>query len=69
PVEQVKVVQQLLRDLNFSRDAPDGINGPGTRAAIRDYERAAGLHVTGEPSKVLFESLKELRLLMGPKSN
>ncbi|MDP2372460.1 peptidoglycan-binding protein, partial [Reyranella sp.] len=47
PVEQVKVVQQLLRDLNFSRDAPDGINGPGTRAAIRDYERAAGLHVTG----------------------
>lgn len=69
PVEQVKVVQQLLRDLNFSRDAPDGINGPGTRAAIRDYERAAGLNETGEPSKVLFESLKELRLLMGPKSN
>jgi len=69
PVEQVKVVQQLLRDLNFSRDAPDGINGPGTRAAIRDYERAAGLNVTGEPSKVLFESLKELRLLTRPKSN
>jgi peptidoglycan hydrolase-like protein with peptidoglycan-binding domain len=69
PVDQVTAVQKLLRDLNFSRDAPDGINGPGTRAAIRDYERAAGLNVTGEPSKVLFESLKELRLLMGPKAN
>jgi TPR repeat protein/peptidoglycan hydrolase-like protein with peptidoglycan-binding domain len=67
--EQVKAIQTLLRDLNFSRDAPDGLNGPGTRASIRDYERAAGLAVTGEPSKVLFESLRELRLLMAPKSN
>jgi peptidoglycan hydrolase-like protein with peptidoglycan-binding domain len=67
--DQVKVVQKLLRELHFSRDAPDGLNGPGTRAAIRDYERAAGLPVTGEPSKALFESLKELRLLMAPKPN
>lgn len=67
--DQVKAIQTLLRDLNFSRDAPDGLNGPGTRSSIRDYERAAGLAVTGEPSKVLFESLKELRLLMAPKPN
>ncbi|MSP76772.1 MAG: hypothetical protein EXR12_11625 [Rhodospirillaceae bacterium] len=67
--EQVKAIQTLLRDLNFSRDAPDGLNGPGTRTSIRDYERAAGLVVSGEPSKALFESLKELRLLMAPKSN
>ncbi len=69
PAEQVKAIQTLLRDLNFSRDAPDGLNGPGTRTSIRDYERAAGLAVTGEPSKALFESLKELRMLMVPKSN
>ena len=69
PAEQVKAIQMLLRDLNFSRDAPDGLNGPGTRTSIRDYERAAGLTVTGEPSKALFESLKELRLLMAPKPN
>ena len=69
PAEQVKAIQTLLRDLNFSRDMPDGLNGPGTRSSIRDYERAAGLAVTGEPSKALFESLKELRLLMAPKSN
>ncbi len=69
PAEQVKAIQTLLRDLNFSRDAPDGLNGPGTRSSIRDYERAAGLAATGEPSKALFESLKELRRLMAPKSN
>ena len=69
PAEQVKAVQQLLRDLNFSSEAPDGRNGPNTRAAIRDYERAAALNVTGEPSKVLFESLKELRQLMKPKAD
>ena len=69
PADQVRAIQQLLRDLNFSSDTPDGLNGPNTRAAIRDYERAAALGVTGEPSKVLFDSLMELRLLMVPKAN
>ncbi len=69
PTDQVKAVQQLLRDLSFSSDAPDGRNGPNTRAAIRDYERVAGLNVTGEPSKALFDSLLQLRLLMKPKAN
>jgi TPR repeat protein/peptidoglycan hydrolase-like protein with peptidoglycan-binding domain len=69
PADQVRAIQQLLRDLNFSSDTPDGLNGPNTRGAIRDYERAAALNVTGEPSKVLFDSLMELRLLMVPKAN
>ena len=55
-VDQVKVIQTLLRDLNFSREAPDGVLGPATRAAIRDYERSLGLAQTGEPSKTLFDS-------------
>jgi peptidoglycan hydrolase-like protein with peptidoglycan-binding domain len=59
--DQVTAVQRLLRDLNFLRDPPDGLFGPATRAAILDYERSAGLAQTGEPSKVLFESLKETR--------
>ena len=54
-VDQVKVIQTLLRDLNFSREAPDGLLGPATRSAIRDYERSLGLAQTGEPSKALFE--------------
>ncbi len=64
--DQVKVIQTLLRDLNFSREAPDGILGPATRAAIRDYERSLGLAQTGEPSKTLFDSLKEMRGLTAP---
>ena len=65
-VDQVKVIQTLLRNLNFSREAPDGVLGPATRAAIRDYERSLGVAQTGEPSKTLFDSLKEMRGLTIP---
>ena len=68
-VDQVKVIQTLLRDLNFSREAPDGVLGPATRTAIRDYERSLGLAQTGEPSKALFDSLKEMRGLTAPVTN
>src|SRR5262249_38695872 len=68
-VDQVKAIQALLRDLRFSREAPDGVMGPATRAAIRDYERSLGLAETGQPSKTLFESLKEIRSLTTAKSN
>jgi TPR repeat protein/peptidoglycan hydrolase-like protein with peptidoglycan-binding domain len=67
--EQLKAIQRLLREINFWRDAPDGVDGPATRAAIRDYERTMGLPQTGEPSKALFESLKQKRSLMAPKPN
>ena len=40
-----------------------------TGAAILDYERTAGLAQTGEPSKALFESLKETRATMMRKPN
>jgi TPR repeat protein/peptidoglycan hydrolase-like protein with peptidoglycan-binding domain len=67
-VDQVTAIQRLLRDLSFSRDPPDGIYGPATRAAIVDYERTAGLAQTGEPSRALFESLKDMRGTMMRKS-
>jgi peptidoglycan hydrolase-like protein with peptidoglycan-binding domain len=67
--DQVTAIQRLLRDLNLLRDPPDGLFGPATRAAILDYERTAGLAQTGEPSKALFESLKETRGTMTRKPN
>jgi peptidoglycan hydrolase-like protein with peptidoglycan-binding domain len=67
--DQVTAIQRLLRDLNFLRDPTDGLYGPATRAAILDYERTAGLAQTGEPSKALFESLKETRSTMMRKPN
>lgn len=68
PADQIKAVQMLLVELNLLRDTPDGIMGPLSRAAIRDYEKAAGLKITGEPSKALFESLKERRRSGTPTS-
>jgi peptidoglycan hydrolase-like protein with peptidoglycan-binding domain len=67
--DQRAAIQRLLRDLNLLRDSPDGLYGPTTRAAILDYERTAGLAQTGEPSKALFESLKEARGTMMRKPN
>ncbi len=61
PVDQIKAVQTLLFELNLLRDTPDGVIGPMTRTAIRDYEKTAGLRITGEPSKALFDSMMERR--------
>ncbi|WP_421997278.1 peptidoglycan-binding protein [Reyranella sp.] len=58
PVDQIKVVQGLLRDLKFVQDPPDGVMGPVTEKAIRDYEQSAGLAPTGEANRALFDSLK-----------
>ncbi|CAN5695927.1 hypothetical protein BH10PSE6_BH10PSE6_21960 [soil metagenome] len=65
--DQIREIQVLLGDLRLMSGAPDGEIGPITLAAIRDYQRIAGLKQTGEPSKDLFESLKEMRDLMKPK--
>ena len=64
---QVSAIQALLREMRFYESAPDGRIGPATRAAIREYEGLAGLKVTGQASKELFDSLKEMQLLMKPK--
>ncbi|WP_296324388.1 peptidoglycan-binding domain-containing protein [Reyranella sp.] len=64
---QVKAVQALLREMRFYESDPDGRMGPATRAAIREYEGLAGLKVTGQANRELFDSLKEMQLLMKPK--
>lgn len=61
PADQIKAVQTLLFELNLLRDIPDGVMGPMTRTAIRDYEKTASLKITGEPSKALFDSMMERR--------
>jgi TPR repeat protein/peptidoglycan hydrolase-like protein with peptidoglycan-binding domain len=62
--DQIKAVQRLLRELKILAEPADGQLGDKTRAAIRDYQRLAGLEETGEPGKALFDSLKETRALM-----
>jgi TPR repeat protein/peptidoglycan hydrolase-like protein with peptidoglycan-binding domain len=66
--DQVKAIQGLLRYLKILREPANGQNDAATQQAIREYEGLAGLKETGEPSKALFDSLKEMRALMAPKS-
>jgi len=64
--EQIRAIQSLLGQLKLMRAAPTGEVGPITFAAIRDYQRMAGLPQTGEPTRELFESLKATRSLIAP---
>ena len=57
--DQAKAVQILLRDLGFYSGTTYGTVGPATREAIRKFQLAADEAETGEPSEILFESLKK----------
>jgi hypothetical protein len=57
--DQGKAIQILLRDLGFYSGTTYGTVGPTTRAAIRAFQVAAGDAETGEPSEMLFESLRK----------
>ncbi|MFN4283147.1 MAG: peptidoglycan-binding protein [Alphaproteobacteria bacterium] len=58
--EDIVEVQTLLRKLELLKGAADGMIGPGTRAAIRQYQAMAGLAQTGEPSRELLTELREV---------
>lgn len=46
--ERVKAVQQALRDNGRDPGAVDGRMGPKTEAALRDFQQAQGIEVTGQ---------------------
>jgi len=45
--EQVKAIQQALKDQGHDPGEIDGIMGPKTQAALRDYQQKQGLKATG----------------------
>ena len=57
--EQIRAIQTLLGQLKLMRAAPTGNVGPITTAAIREYQRTAGLPQTGEPSRELLKFTEE----------
>ena len=65
--EQIRAIQVLLGQLKLLRAAPTGNVGPITAAAIREYQRTAGLAQTGEASKDLYKSLKATRSRIAPQ--
>jgi peptidoglycan hydrolase-like protein with peptidoglycan-binding domain len=57
----VQQVQDILGDLNLYTGSVDGIAGPQTRKAIEDYQRLAGLDVSGEIDQHLMDELMARR--------
>jgi peptidoglycan hydrolase-like protein with peptidoglycan-binding domain len=45
--EQVKAVQQALKDQGHDPGDIDGVMGPKTQSALRDYQQKQGLKATG----------------------
>jgi Putative peptidoglycan binding domain len=46
PGQVITNVQAALQDLGYYRDAVDGLIGPNTRAALRNFQRDRGLPIT-----------------------
>lgn len=57
--EQVLVIQQVLNGLGFDAGPPDGLNGTGTRKAIRNFQASIGLPVDGLVTDRLVEALNQ----------
>ncbi|MEQ8334903.1 peptidoglycan-binding protein [Nisaea sp.] len=58
PAAMVAAVQEELTRLGLYSGRIDGLMGPKTRAAIRDFQRIAGAGENGEASETLLEQLK-----------
>ena len=54
---QVKELQTRLRDRGFDPGTPDGILGPATRQAIRNFQISADLKPDGYPNEQVFAGL------------
>ncbi len=46
--QDVKSAQKALKAKGYDAGASDGAMGPRTRAALRKFQKAEGLHVTGQ---------------------
>ncbi|MCP5114979.1 MAG: peptidoglycan-binding protein [bacterium] len=55
---EVKEIQRLLKAIGFDPKPIDGIPGPLTEAAIKDFQRARGLVVDGRPTAALLSALR-----------
>jgi membrane-bound lytic murein transglycosylase B len=55
--EQILAMQRRLAALGFSPGTPDGIFGPDTRSAVREYQQHLGRVADGQADAALLEAL------------
>ena len=64
--DTVAEIQRALLRRGFYDGAADGVYGPKTDTAIRDFEQAAGLRPSAEPNDVLLASIARSALKAQP---
>jgi peptidoglycan hydrolase-like protein with peptidoglycan-binding domain len=55
--ETITEIQRELSKRGFYDGTPDGVYGPKTDAAIRDFEHTAGLRASAEPNETLLAAI------------
>jgi N-acetylmuramoyl-L-alanine amidase len=60
PVEEITGVQARLNNIGYHCGRIDGIVGPATRRALRDFQAHQGLDLTGAPDEPTRRRLREM---------
>ncbi|MEM8617134.1 MAG: SEL1-like repeat protein, partial [Pseudomonadota bacterium] len=55
--EQVRAIQAVLNGLGYESGTPDGVAGPATRTAIREFQSDNGLATDGRVTNALVDAL------------
>lgn len=55
--EQTRQLQTALNARGFDTGTPDGVQGPATRAGLRQYQQSQGLVADGYPTLELLQGL------------
>jgi membrane-bound lytic murein transglycosylase B len=58
-ISDTSQLQELLLQAGFDPGEPDGIAGPQTHSAIREYQKKHGLIADGYPSQALLDHIME----------
>jgi lytic murein transglycosylase len=56
---EVKALQAALNQKGFATGQPDGLVGPATRSALRDWQRSVGLPADGFPTSLVLARLQQ----------
>ena len=71
PRPRTEVIADIQRELTrrgFYDGAPDGVHGPKTDAAMRDFEQAAGLRPGSEPNEIFLRALTRSQAKAAPRT-